>query len=211
MSLKFLYRKKGKIFLLKKYVSLKRGTQNFKTSRQRTRTNSIKWKILFKNVELIGIWKLLELQTFLLFLSPFVSNYLFFIFFIFILYIYSSTKHQNQNINLWILKKKKKKKINICYKLRKYLVIGFFKTGFAVELIRPFMFANDSIVRDILPPKPVCLPHSNHLFYIYVLRLGQEEGYENSHDDDKSSKEKKETKLHGAKHSEEKLSNDKRK
>ena len=106
---------------------------------------------------------------------------------------------------------KKKKIINICYKLRKYLVIGFFKTGFAVELIRPFMFANDSIVRDILPPKPVCLPHSNHLFYIYVLRLRQEEGYENSHDDDKSSKEKKETKLHVAKHSEEKLSNDKRK
>ena len=95
-------------------------------------------------------------------------------------YYYSSIKHQNQNISL-------------CYKLRKYLVIGLFKTAFAVELIRPFMFANDCIVWDILPPKPVCLPHSNHLFYIYVLRLGQEEGYENSHGDDKSSKEKKET------------------
>ena len=67
--------------------------------------------------------------------------------------------------------------------------------------------ANDSIIRDIFAPEPVCFPHSIYLFNRDVLCLWKEEVYEDSHNDDKAGEEIEETKLHMAKQGEEALSN----
>lgn len=67
---------------------------------------------------------------------------------------------------------------------------------------------NDNIIGNIFAPKPMCLPHCVHLFNRDVLRLRQKELNEESHDDDKASKEKEKTELHVAKHGKECLSDE---
>lgn len=72
------------------------------------------------------------------------------------------------------------------------------------------MVANDSIVRDIFSPEPMCLPDFVHLFNWDALRLGHEEEYENSHNKYESSEKEEDTELQVAKQStEEKLSHEK--
>jgi hypothetical protein len=49
--------------------------------------------------------------------------------------------------------------------------------------------SNDSIIRDVLAPEPMCLPNSVHFFNWDILCLGQEEVNEDGHDNNKASKE----------------------
>ena len=68
--------------------------------------------------------------------------------------------------------------------------------------------SNDSIMRDVLAPEPMCLPYSVHFFNWDILRLGQEEVNEDGHDNNKASEEQEETKLEVAEHGQEELANE---